>query len=114
MGNSPFSLCARTYSTLDVTVILFTSNLIGILFARSLHYQFYSWYALQIPFLAWKTPYPIPVKLAISAAIEYAWNVFPSTRLSSGILLGANVALLGGLWLSPGAGYALRQQQKTN
>lgn len=46
----------------DVTVILFTSNLVGILFARSLHYQFYSWYALQIPFLAWKTPYPIPVK----------------------------------------------------
>ncbi|KAF8626241.1 hypothetical protein AX15_004921 [Amanita polypyramis BW_CC] len=43
----------------DVTLILFTSNLIGMLFARSLHYQFYSWYAHQIPYLTWKTKYPL-------------------------------------------------------
>jgi len=45
-----------------VATILFTSNLIGIIFARSLHYQFYSWYAQQIPFLAWRTRYPWPLK----------------------------------------------------
>ena len=43
----------------DVATILYTSNLIGILFARSLHYQFYSWYAMQLPFLAWRTKYPV-------------------------------------------------------
>ena len=46
----------------DITVLLSSSNLIGIIFARSLHYQFYSWYAQYTPFLAWHTPYPVFVK----------------------------------------------------
>ena len=100
----------------DVATVLFTSNLIGILFARSLHYQFYSWYAQQIPFLAWRTRYPVFMKCApfftrvhesrltfnrllIMLGIEYAWNVFPATRFSSGVLLAANTALLAGIWL---------------
>ncbi|KAF9466290.1 glycosyltransferase family 58 protein [Collybia nuda] len=81
-----------------VATVLFTSNLIGILFARSLHYQFYSWYAMQLPFLAWKTKYYLPVKLLLLLAIEYAFNVFPSTPLSSSILVGANAFLLVGIW----------------
>ena len=47
---------------LDVATILFTSNLVGIAFARSLHYQFYSWYAYHLPFLMWRTKYPVPIK----------------------------------------------------
>ncbi|KAI0957395.1 hypothetical protein AcW1_005800 [Taiwanofungus camphoratus] len=82
----------------SVTTILFTSNLIGILFARSLHYQFYSWYAQQLPFLAWRTRYPIAFKIALVLCIEYAWNVFPSTTLSSGVLCAANMVLLVGIW----------------
>lgn len=35
----------------DVPLVLFTSNLIGMTMARSLHYQFHSWYFHQIPFL---------------------------------------------------------------
>jgi len=81
-----------------VATVLFTSNLIGILFSRSLHYQFYSWYAQQVPFLAWRTRYPLPVKLAIMIGIEYAWNVFPSTSISSGILLASNSLLVIGIW----------------
>ena len=37
-------------------------------------------------------------RLAILAGIEYAWNVFPSTTASSGILLAANISLLLGIW----------------
>ncbi|KAI0319373.1 mannosyltransferase [Amylostereum chailletii] len=86
----------------EVTTILFTSNLIGILFARSLHYQFYSWYAHQLPFLAWRTRYPVVVRLALLAIIEYAWNVFPSTNLSSALLCSSNALLVAGVWF----GYA--------
>lgn len=53
----------------DVTTVLYTSNLIGILFARSLHYQFYSWYAMQIPFLAWRTKYPIPFRYVVPSSV---------------------------------------------
>jgi len=81
-----------------VATVLFTSNLIGILFARSLHYQFYCWYAHQIPFLAWRTKYPVPARLGLLLGIEYAWNVFPSTPMSSGILLACNALLLLGIW----------------
>ncbi|KAG5647194.1 hypothetical protein DXG03_001153 [Asterophora parasitica] len=82
-----------------VATVLFTSKLIGIIFARSLHYQFYSWYAFQVPFLAWRSPYPFILKLALVIGVEYAWNVFPSTNLSSSVLLGANSLLLLGIWL---------------
>jgi len=82
----------------QIATVLFTSNLIGIMFARSLHYQFYSWYAQQIPFLAWRSRYPVLVKLALILGIEYAWNVFPSTPLSSGVLLASNTLLLLGIW----------------
>ena len=33
-------------------------------------------------------------------AVEYAWNVYPSTTLSSSVLLGANVTMVAGVWLS--------------
>jgi alpha-1,3-mannosyltransferase len=49
----------------DIVTILATCNIIGILCARSLHYQFYAWYAQQLPFLAWSTKFPV--------AIKYLW-----------------------------------------
>lgn len=35
----------------DIPLVLFTSNLIGIACARSLHYQFHAWYFHQLPLL---------------------------------------------------------------
>ncbi|TFY65484.1 hypothetical protein EVJ58_g1958 [Rhodofomes roseus] len=96
---NPMRRPERCHVTSDfTTTVLFTSNLVGILFARSLHYQFYSWYGMQVPFVAWRTKYPVIVKLLLLFAIEYAWNVFPSTSLSSALLCTANAALVAGVW----------------
>ncbi|KAG1827034.1 glycosyltransferase family 58 protein [Suillus subaureus] len=81
-----------------VVTVLTTSNLIGIIFARSLHYQFYSWYAQQLPLLTQRTRFPFIVQMALIGTIEYAWNVYPSTPLSSGLLLAANLVMLLGIW----------------
>ncbi|EGG14602.1 glycosyltransferase [Cavenderia fasciculata] len=75
-------------------LVMFTSNLIGVTFARSLHYQFYVWYYHTIPFLLWQTRLPVVVRVAIIGAIEYCWYKYPSTNLSSGLLLVCNLVII--------------------
>lgn len=43
---------------LEVLFALFTSNLAGMVFARSLHYQFYSWYYHSLAYLLFAPMYP--------------------------------------------------------
>ena len=74
--------------------ILSTSNLVGILFARSLHYQFLSWSAHQLIFLVWHTPYETVQRFAILGAIEFGWNTFPSTHATVGFVVLAAVVIL--------------------
>jgi alpha-1,3-mannosyltransferase len=62
-------------SAKSIVFVLFSSNFIGIVFARTLHYQFYTWYFHSLPFLLWETSLPTPVRLAVMLGIEYAFNV---------------------------------------
>ncbi|CBQ71473.1 related to Alpha-1,3-mannosyltransferase [Sporisorium reilianum SRZ2] len=80
----------------------FTSNVIGILCSRSLHYQFYSWYFHQVPLLLWFSKLPVILKLLLPVALEWCWNVFPSTHLSSQVLLACHVVLVLGCLTVPG------------
>ncbi|XP_022960361.1 probable Dol-P-Man:Man(5)GlcNAc(2)-PP-Dol alpha-1,3-mannosyltransferase isoform X4 [Cucurbita moschata] len=41
-----------------VVTTMFVGNFIGVVCARSLHYQFYSWYFFSIPYLLWRTSFP--------------------------------------------------------
>ncbi|KAB1202952.1 Dol-P-Man:Man(5)GlcNAc(2)-PP-Dol alpha-1,3-mannosyltransferase [Morella rubra] len=41
-----------------IVTAMFVGNFIGIVCARSLHYQFYSWYFYSLPYLLWRTPFP--------------------------------------------------------
>ena len=74
---------------------LFVSNFIGICCARTLHYQFYSWYFPSLPFLLWReTAYPVIVRLLLLACVEYAFLTFPATASSSFILQIAHWVIL--------------------
>ena len=84
----------------DIVEIVMCSNLVGILCARSLHYQFYCWYFHSMPFLLWRTELPVLARGIILIAIEWCWNVFPSTVTSSSLLLAAHVLIVGALWFS--------------
>jgi len=76
------------------------SNFIGVAFARTLHFQFLAWYFHTLPLLLWHSPLPVPLRLAALAAVEYAFNVYPSTPASSGVLQAAHAVVLLGIFLS--------------
>jgi alpha-1,3-mannosyltransferase len=87
--------------------LCFSCNFIGVAFARTLHYQFYSWYFFSIPalciFAALPRPrilnVPLPfLEAATLAAIEYAFNIYPATPLSSLVLQAGHAILLCGLF----------------
>jgi alpha-1,3-mannosyltransferase len=62
-----------------VALVLFASNAIGMAYSRSLHYQFYVWYYHSLPLLLWATAMPTLARVAVLAALEIAWNTYPST-----------------------------------
>jgi alpha-1,3-mannosyltransferase len=73
-----------TTSPQHILMTLFVSNFIGICCARTLHYQFYSWYFSSLPLLLWRsTRYPILVRICLLGMIEYAFLTFPATPTSS-------------------------------
>mmetsp|Transcript_7732 Transcript_7732/g.11115 ORF Transcript_7732/g.11115 Transcript_7732/m.11115 type:complete len:475 (-) Transcript_7732:20-1444(-) len=78
-----------------IVCTMFIANFIGIAFARTLHYQFYSWYFHAIPMLLWWSgTYPVWLRVVIWGAIEYAFNIFPATTNSSAVLQIAHVLVL--------------------
>jgi len=100
-------------SALYAVSLYFLCNFIGVVFARSLHYQFYCWYAHTLPLLAHLSRVPFPpqlgsgvyewlvvaVKCGVLLALEVCWNVFPATWWSSGLLVLCHVWLLSGIVL---------------
>ncbi|KAJ5120649.1 Glycosyltransferase ALG3 [Penicillium bovifimosum] len=69
-----------------MTVIL-SSLAIGLLCARSLHYQFFAYLAWATPFLLWRADLHPVFIYAVWALQEWAWNVFPSTDGSSAMVV---------------------------
>lgn len=92
------SIHARYMQPSHVLTLLFTSNFIGVMFARSLHYQFYSWYFMTLPYLLYQTRIPVVLSLLLLGAIEWSWNVFPATAESSRVLVASHLVILVGLW----------------
>jgi len=103
----------RTLLTSDYIIsTFFISNFIGIVFSRSLHYQFYSWYYMTLPYLLWRTNIILPLKVVLLFCIELCWNIYPSTPQSSGLLLISHLILLISLLLFKENDYEQLKQRK--
>lgn len=100
----PLRKCSSTVTIVKnehIVTTMFVGNFIGILCARSLHYQFYSWYFYGLPYLLWRTPFPTFLRLLLFFGVEYCWNVYPSNGYSSAMLLCFHLVILWGLWNAP-------------
>ncbi|EFX05650.1 alpha-mannosyltransferase [Grosmannia clavigera kw1407] len=71
-----------------IATTVLTANVVGLLAARSLHYQFYAYLAWATPYLLWRSGAHPLVQYGLWALQEWAWNVFPSTPLSSAVVVG--------------------------
>lgn len=89
----------RKLSSHYIVYTLFVSNFIGVAFARTLHYQFYSWYFHMIPFLLLSSSLANNSRhqnvhnvlrllgaLIVIVGIEVSFNVYPATPWSSLLL----------------------------
>ena len=92
-------LISRQVTPDFVLTTVLTSNVIGILFARSLHYQFFAYLAWSTPFLLWKSGMHAVLVYVLWAAQEWAWNVYPSTDASSMVVVGVLAVQVLGIWL---------------
>lgn len=92
-----YQLSQRTTERFIATTIL-ASNAIGVLCARSLHYQFYSWIAWGTPYLLYKAKFPLVIIYGLWAVQEWAWNVYPSTEKSSLAAVGVMAITVVGVW----------------
>jgi alpha-1,3-mannosyltransferase len=102
-GQSPFSpqeeaLVAARITPEFMTTTILTATVVGLLFARSLHYQFYAYLAWATPFLLWRATGSVAVVYGLWAAQEWAWNVFPSTPASSAVVVGVMAATVALVW----------------
>lgn len=98
----------RILSPEYVMYTMFVSNFVGIAFARTLHYQFYCWYFHSVPMLLWMTSFgpnsltktvnnvvfALVANVLAVAGLEYAFNIFPATKLSSAVLQISHAYLL--------------------
>ncbi|KAL5795581.1 hypothetical protein ACOSQ2_000401 [Xanthoceras sorbifolium] len=84
-----------------IVTTMLVGNFIGIVCARSLHYQFYSWYFYSLPYLLWRTSFPTVFRLIVILGVEFCWNVYPSNIYSSFLLMCLHLVILWGLWSAP-------------
>jgi alpha-1,3-mannosyltransferase len=76
---------------------IFLINFIGMMCARSLHYQFYVWYFHTLPYLSYFTEFHTSFKIILLFLIEFCWNQYPSTNFSSTLLHACHTILFMGL-----------------
>jgi alpha-1,3-mannosyltransferase len=97
LGKMQHAISIRISPNYILTTIL-TATAIGMLFARSLHYQFYAYIALATPFLLWRSGMHPILQYLLWAVQEWAWNVYPSTDSSSMVVVGSLFVTVASVW----------------
>ncbi|GFF85400.1 alpha-1,3-mannosyltransferase (Alg3), putative [Aspergillus udagawae] len=85
-------LSQRRYHTVPLSksfimTAMLSSLAIGLLCARSLHYQFFAYLACTTPFLLWQAGFHPILVYIVWVAQEWAWNTYPSTNTSSLVVI---------------------------
>ncbi|KAK4206397.1 ALG3 protein-domain-containing protein [Rhypophila decipiens] len=103
-GKAPFTRreeaeqVQRAVTPRYITTTILSANVLGLLFARSLHYQFYAYLAWSTPFLLWRSGVNPLVQYLLFFAQEWAWNVYPSTNTNSAVVVGVLAITVGLVW----------------
>ncbi|GAD98961.1 dolichyl-P-Man:Man(5)GlcNAc(2)-PP-dolichyl mannosyltransferase [Paecilomyces variotii No. 5] len=66
-----------------IATTMLTSMVVGLLCARSLHYQFFAYLSWASPFILWRSRFNPVFIYGLWLLQEWAWNVYPSTTASS-------------------------------
>lgn len=107
-GNEELDVSTATTPQYILTTVL-TANVIGLLFARSLHYQFYAYLAWSTPYLLWRSGIHPALQYALFIVQEWAWNVYPSTPLSSSVVVSMLALTVALVWRGARAEYEPRR-----
>lgn len=89
----------RQMSSDFILTAMLSSIAIGMLCARSLHYQFFSWIAWATPWLLYKTKINPLLQVFVWLGQEIAWNQFPANELSSKIVVGVLAVTVVQVWV---------------
>ncbi|KAL2840972.1 putative alpha-1,3-mannosyltransferase [Aspergillus pseudoustus] len=81
-----------------IMAVLLTCLSTGFLCARSLHYQFFAYLSWATPYLLWRTGAHPVIVCIVWLLQEIAWNTYPSTNISSAIVVLSLVAQVAGVF----------------
>lgn len=97
-------LVSRRVTPNYVMTTILTANVVGLLFARSLHYQFYAYLAWSTPYLLWRSLPDSGLVYPLWFAQEWMWNTFPSTSASSTLVVAILAVTVAATYVGTGAG----------
>lgn len=88
IASSSRTHCPIERICLPHVLTLLESNLVGVAFSRSMHYQFFVWIYFSILFVLYHTKLPAIISISFFAAIQYGFEVYPPTPFSSAVVMG--------------------------